>query len=169
LDAARLTEQVERDLLDQLHELTPVEFEQRCAVYLQVLGCEDAVVIGAASAGSLGDGGIDVTGTLNLHGLPPVRLAVQAKRVTGGVGPNIVTQLRGTVGPGTQSMVITTGHFTRAAREEATRPGRPPVRLVDGLELAHVLATSGVGVRPTSLTLLRLDVSDLRSRLPENA
>ena len=168
LDAARLTEQVERDLLDHLHELTPVEFEQLCAVYLQVLGCEDAVVIGAASAGSLGDGGIDVTGTLNLPGLPPVRLAVQAKRVTGGVGPNIVTQLRGSVGPGTQPMVITTGHFTRAAREEATRPDRPPVRLVDGLELAHVLATSGVGVRPTSLTLLRLDVSDLLSRLPEN-
>jgi len=65
-------------------------------------------------------------------------------------------------------MVITTGHFTGAAREEATRPDRPPVRLVDGLELAHVLATSGVGVRPTSLTLLRLDVSDLLSRLPEN-
>lgn len=168
LDAARLTEQVERDLLDHLHQLTPVEFEQLCAVYLQVLGCEDAIVIGAASAGSLGDGGIDVTGTLNLPGLPPVRLAVQAKRITGSVAPNIVTQLRGSVGPGIQPMVITTGHFTGAARDEATRPDRPPVRLVDGLELAHVLATNGVGVKPTSLTLPRLDVSDLLSKLPKN-
>ena len=169
LDAARLTEQVERDLLDCARDLTPAEFESLCAVYLQVLGCEDAAVVGAATAGSHGDGGIDVTGTLNLPGLPPVQLAVQAKRVTGGVGPNVVTQLRGSVGPGTQPMVITTGHFTRAAREEATRPGRPPVRLVDGLELAHVLARNGVGVRPTSLTLLRLNASDLRTRLPENA
>lgn len=169
LDALRLTEQVESDLLDHLRELTPLEFEQLCAVYLQVLGCEDAVVVGAATAGSLGDGGIDVTGTLNLPGLPPVRLAVQAKRVAGGVPPNVVTQLRGSVGPGTQPMVITTGHFTRAAREEAMRPGRPPVRLVDGLELAHVLATNGVGVKPTSLTLLRLDVSNLRSKLTGNA
>lgn len=94
-----------------------------------------------------------------------MRLAVQAKRVTGGVSSNIVTQLRGSVGPGTQPMVITTGHFTKAARDEAARAGRPPVRLVDGLELAHVLATSGVGVRPTSLTLLRLDVPELRSSL----
>lgn len=167
LDAARLTEQVEADLLEQLYELNHAEFEQLCAVYLQELGCEDAVVIGAATAGSLGDGGIDVTGTLNLPGLPPVRLAVQAKRVAGGVGPHIVTQLRGSVSPGTQPMVITTGHFTKAAREEAARPDRPPVRLVDGLELAHVLAASGVGVRPTSLTLLRLDMASLRTRLQE--
>jgi hypothetical protein len=168
LDAARLTEQVERDLLEELHGLTPELFEQVCAVYLQVLGCEDAVVVGAATAGSLGDGGIDVTGTLNLPGLPPVLLAVQAKRTRGGVGPRVVTQLRGSVGPGTQPMVITTGHFTKAARVEATRSDRPPVRLVDGLELAHVLAANGVGVKPTSLTLLRLDMTDLRSRLPED-
>src|SRR4029079_12556533 len=97
----------------------------------------------------------------NLPGLPPVLLTVQAKRTKGGVGPHVVTQLRGSVGPGVQPMVITTGHFTKAARIEATRPDRPPVRLIDGLELAHVLASSGVGVRPTSLTLLRLDVADL--------
>jgi hypothetical protein len=30
------------------------------------------------------------------------------------------------------------------------------------------LASNGVGVRPTPLTLLRLDVSNLRSKLPEN-
>ena len=89
LDATRLTEQVESDLLDHLRDLTPLEFEHLCAVYLQVLGCEDAVVVGAAAAGSLGDGGVDVTGTLNLPGLPPVRLAVQAKRVAGGVPPNV--------------------------------------------------------------------------------
>jgi restriction endonuclease Mrr len=168
LEATRLTEQIEGDLLHALHRLTPNEFEQLCGVYLQVLGCEDAVVIGAATAGSLGDGGVDVTGTLDLPGLPPVRLAVQAKRVTGGVGPHVVTQLRGSVGPGTQPMVITTGHFTKAARKEAIRPDRPAVRLVDGLELAHVLASNGVGVRPTSLTLLRLDLADLRSRLIED-
>jgi Restriction endonuclease len=71
-----------------------------CAPYLRALGCEDVKVIGAATAGSLGDGGIDVTGTLAQPGLPAVRLAVQAKRVTGGVGPSVVTQLRGSVPPG---------------------------------------------------------------------
>lgn len=165
LDVVRLTEQVEQDLLEQLLLLDPAEFEHLCALYLQFLGCQDAAVVGAATAGSLGDGGIDVTGTLDLPGLPLVRLAVQAKRVTGGVGPNVVTQLRGSVGPGTQPMVITTGHFTKAAREEAKRPDRPAVRLVDGLELASVLAAHGIGVKRTSLTLPRLDVADLRNKL----
>jgi predicted Mrr-cat superfamily restriction endonuclease len=167
LDVLRLTEQVERDLLEQLHELSHVEFEQLCAVYLQTLGCEDAAVVGAATAGSLGDGGIDVMGTLDQPGLPLVRLAVQAKRTSGGVGPNVVTQLRGSVGPGTQPMVITTGHFTKAAREEARRSDRPGVRLVDGLELAHVLATNAIGVKRTSLMLPRLDAMDLWARLTE--
>jgi hypothetical protein len=169
LDAVRLAERVESDLLHEIHQLTHVEFERLCAVYLQILGCEDAAVVGAATAGSLGDGGIDVAGTLDLPGLPPVRLAVQAKRVSGGVGPNVVTQLRGSVGPGTQPMVITTGHFTKAAREEAQRPDRPAVRLIDGPELAHVLATNGVGVRPTSLILPRLDIADLYARLNADA
>ena len=63
LDAARITEQVERDLLEHLCELPPSRFEELCALYLRALGCEDVKVIGAATAGSLGDGGMDVTGT----------------------------------------------------------------------------------------------------------
>lgn len=169
LDAARLTEKVEGELLEALHQLDHVEFERLCAIYLQTLGCEDATVVGAATQGSLGDGGVDIRGTLELPGLPPVKLAVQAKRVAGGVGPNVITQLRGSVGPGTQPMVITTGHFTKSAREEAQRPDRPAVRLVDGIELAHVLAANGIGVRPTTLTLSRLDVADLTARLEEDS
>jgi HJR/Mrr/RecB family endonuclease len=73
---------------------------------------------------------MDVTGTLAQAGLPAVRLAVQAKRVTGGVGPNVVTQLRGSIPPGTYGIVITTGHFTRAAVKEADRADRNAIKLV---------------------------------------
>ncbi|MFC5268697.1 restriction endonuclease [Kribbella qitaiheensis] len=165
LDIVRLTEQVERDLLHELQSLSPLEFEEICALYLQVLGCDDALVVGAATAGTLGDGGIDVIGTLDRPGLPAIRLAVQAKRVSGGVGPNVVTQLRGSLGPGTYGMVITTGHFTKSAQEEANRSDRPQVRLVDGPELAHVLATNGIGVKSSAIALPRLDVSSLRAHL----
>ena len=79
----------------------PPRFEELCALYLRVLGCEDVKVVGAATAGSLGDRGMDVTGTLAQAGLPAVRLAVQAKRIIGRVGPNVVTQLRGSIPPGT--------------------------------------------------------------------
>jgi hypothetical protein len=41
---------------------------------------------------------MDATGTLAQAGL----LAVQAKRVTGGVGPHVVSQLRGSIPPGSR-------------------------------------------------------------------
>ena len=165
LDAARIAEQVERDLLEHLRGLSPARFEELCALYLRVLGCEDVTVVGAAAAGSLGDGGMDVTGTLAQAGLPAVRLAVQAKRVTGGVGPSVVTQLRGSIPPGTYGIVITTGHFTRAAIAEAGRADRNTIKLVDGPELAHVLADSGIGVKNTTISVRRLDTGALIERL----
>ena len=165
LDAARIAEQVEQDLLEHLRGLSPARFEELCALYLRVLGCEDVKVVGAATAGSLGDGGMDVTGTLAQAGLPAVRLAVQAKRVTGGVGPNVVTQLRGSIPPGTYGIVITTGHFTRAAIAEADRADRNTIKLVDGPELAHVLAESGIGVKSTTISVPRLDIGALEERL----
>ena len=165
LDAARIAEQVERDLLEHVRSMPPARFEELCALYLRVLGCEDVKVVGAATAGSLGDGGMDVTGTLAQAGLPAVRLAVQAKRVAGGVGPNVVTQLRGCIAPGTYGIVITTGHFTRAAIAEAGRTDRNTIKLVDGPELAHVLAENGIGVKTTKISVLRLDIEALKQRL----
>jgi len=129
------------------------------------LGCEDVSVVGAATKGSLGDGGIDVTGTLNRPGLPAIRLDVQAKCTSGGVGPQVITQLRGSIGPGSYGMVITTGHFTKSAREESSRLDRSSIRLVDGPELAHVLAVNGIGVGTSALALVRLDLQGLRDKL----
>jgi predicted Mrr-cat superfamily restriction endonuclease len=165
LDAARIVQHVERDLLEHLRGLSPSQFEELCALYLRVLGCEDVKVVGAATAGSLGDQGIDVIGTLTQPGLPLVRLAVQAKRVTGGVGPGVVTQLRGSIPPGSYGIIITTGHFTRAAIAEADRTDRNKIKLVDGPELAHVLADSGIGVKSTTISVPRLDVAALNNRL----
>jgi len=99
LDAKRIAEQVECNLLEHVRAMPHARFEELCAPYLRMLGCEDVKVVGAAAAGSLGDGGMDVTGTLAQAGLPAVRLAVQAKRVSGGVGPSVVTQLRGSIPP----------------------------------------------------------------------
>lgn len=165
LDAKRIAEQVERDLLEHLRSMPPARFEELCALYLRALGCEDVKVVGAATAGSLGDGGMDVTGTLAQAGLPAVRLAVQAKRVNGGVGPSVVTQLRGSIPPGTYGIVITTGRFTRAAITEAGRADRNAIKLVDGPELAHVLAENNIGVKNTTISVPRLDTGALNQRL----
>ena len=165
VDVALIAGHIERDLLAYLQKLSPARFEELCALYLRVLGCEDVKVVGAATARSLGDRGMDVTGTLSQPGLPPIRLAVQAKRTPGGVGPHVVTQLRGSIPPGSYGIVITTGHFTRAAIAEASRSDRNAIKLVDGPELAHVLADSGIGVKKTSITVPRLDITALNDRL----
>jgi hypothetical protein len=165
LDAARIVEHVERDLLEHLRGLPPARFEDLCALYLRALGCDDVAVVGAATAGSLGDQGIDVIGTLARPGLPAVRLAVQAKRVAGGVGPSVVTQLRGSIPPGAYGVIITTGHFTRAAIAEAGRADRNRIKLVDGPELAQVLVDSGIGVKNKTISVPRLDIAALNDQL----
>jgi len=164
-DIVRLTEAVERDLLEHLRSLSHVEFEEVCALYLRSVGCEEVAVVGAATAGSLGDGGIDVTGTLEQPGLPSVRLAVQAKNVAGGVGPSVVTQLRGSVAAGTYGMIITTGHFTKSAVAEAARTDRTQIRLIDGIELSRLLMDQGNGVKKKPVHLPTLDVSGLSAAL----
>jgi restriction endonuclease Mrr len=77
----------------------------------------------------------------------------------------VVTQLRGSIPPGTYGIVITTGHFTRAAIAEASRSDRNAIKLVDGPELAHVLADSGIGVKKTTIYVHRLDIAALNERL----
>ena len=78
----------------------------------------------------------------------------------------MVTQLGGSIPPGTYGIVVTTGHFTRAAAiTEAGRADRNASRLVDGPELAHVLAESGIGVKKTAIYVHRLDIEALDDQL----
>ena len=165
LDVQRLSDLVEQDLLAHLRTLGHIEFEEVCALFLRAMGCDDVRVVGAATSGSLGDGGIDVTARLHQAGLPEVPLAVQAKNVGGGVGPSVVTQLRGSLPAGAYGMIITTGHFTRSAAHEAARTDRTQIRLVDGLELAKLLVEKGIGVRKKLVSLNSLDPGGLRDAL----
>ena len=79
LDAARLTEQVERDLLDHLHALSPLAFEQ----LLRRSTCRslDARTRPWSVPPQRGPSETEAStsqGPWNLPGLPPIRLAVQA-------------------------------------------------------------------------------------------
>ena len=44
-------------------------------------------------------------------------------------------------------MFITTGVFTRAAKEEASNPGKQQIDLIDGEEFINKIAQYGIGVR----------------------
>lgn len=50
------------------------------------------------------------------------------------------------VGRADKGLLITTGSFTQAARQEATRDGAPPIDLVDGDELAERLKDLEMGI-----------------------
>ncbi|MCY3644093.1 MAG: restriction endonuclease, partial [Acidimicrobiaceae bacterium] len=46
-----------------------------------------------------------------------------------------------------KGLLVTTGTFTRSAREESSRDGAPPVELVDGDDLCDLLKEYELGVR----------------------
>ena len=95
-----------------------------------------------------GDGGIDIRGTLVVGEVVRIRMAVQAKRWKDNVGAPVVQQVRGSLGAHEQGLIITTSNFSRRAREEAQRMDAAPVALMNGEQLAALLAEKEVGVRP---------------------
>jgi restriction system protein len=73
------------------------------------------------------------------------------QRYTGTVGPNHVRDFRGAMaGRGEKGLLLTTGTFTRAAKQEASRDGATPIELIDGQRLTELLKENGLGVQITT-------------------
>lgn len=95
-----------------------------------------------------GDGGIDVSGRIRIGGFLSFRVLVQCKRYKGSVGAEIVQKFRGAMtGRTDQGIIVTTGHFTQAAKREATRDGVPEIDLIDGEQLIDKLKELSLGVK----------------------
>ena len=107
-----------------------------------------------------GDGGVDVRGTLVVGDVVRVRMAVQAKRWQNNVGTPVVQQVRGSLGAHEQGLIITTSDFTSGARMEAARADASPVALMNGEQLAVLLAENEVGVQRNEHILLMLEEPD---------
>ena len=130
------------DALKQSLGDSPAEFEKLVATLLTTMGFEDVDLTPIGS-----DGGIDVRGTLVVGDTIRIRMAVQAKRWKANVGAPVVQQLRGSLSVHEQGLIITTSGFTRTARQEASRRDASPVALMDGKQLARLLAEYEIGVR----------------------
>ena len=133
-------ERVEKGLhalvLERLLELDADEFEILVAELLTALGFE------AEKTGRTGDGGVDVEGTLTVHGFASVDLRVQVKRykLTSSIGPKAVKEFRASVPDKAQGAFVTTSGYTEKAREEAEREGFKRIGLIDGGQLVDILA-----------------------------
>ena len=130
------------DLLTVLRDLPPATFERLCQRLLRESGFVEVRVTGQS-----GDGGIDGVGIVRLSGLLSFPILFQCKRYHGSVGPGVIRDFRGAmIGRADRGLVLTTGTFSREARQEATRDGAPPIDLVDGEQFLDKLKELGLGV-----------------------
>lgn len=126
-------EKIRDIVLSGLLDLDGKEFEVFIGHLLQAIGLTAEVTQYVA------DKGIDINGILDAEGLANITLRVQVKRVKNSIGNKAVLALRGTLSQGEQACLITTSTFTSQAIEEAQAPGKIPVRLIDGNDLAGIV------------------------------
>ena len=132
------------ELLERLQAMPPDAFERLAQRLLREAGFHNVEVLGKT-----GDGGIDGVGVYRLY-LVSFPTYFQCKRYRGAVPSKEVRDFRGAMtGRGDKGLLITTGSFTRGAREESTRDGAPPIDLVNGDDLCGLLKEYRLGVEVT--------------------
>ena len=149
-------DRTKQELLVQLGDIDPGTFEELIGELLERIGFEDVEVTKRS-----GDGGIDVRGILTVGGVTRVKTAIQVKRWANNVPDRIVRELRGSIGPAEQGLIITTSRFTKAAIKEAEMTERAPVALINGELLVELLAEHEIGVKRESRPVLQLDETTL--------
>ncbi len=128
-------------LLQILQSLPPATFERLCQRVLRESGLADVEVLGKS-----GDGGIDGRGVLRM-GLLTFSVAFQSKRYRDAVASDQVRNFRGAIaGRADKALLITTGRFTRDAKQEASRDGVTTIDLIDGEGLCNLLKELHLGV-----------------------
>lgn len=125
-----------------LQNLDPYAFERLSQRLLRECGFSDVQVTKRS-----GDGGIDGTGKLRIQGIFSFNVAFQCKRYKGQVGAGAIRDFRGSLGTNIEKgVLITTGAFTKAAKDEASSEGKRLIDLMDGEELINKLAEYGIGL-----------------------
>lgn len=126
-----------------LHSMNPFAFERLSQLLLRECGFSQVTV-----TKKTGDGGIDGTGKLRINGIFSFNVAFQCKRFIGSVTPGDIRDFRGSLTTDIEKGVfITTGSFTKAAREEASNAGKQQIDLIDGEEFINKLIEYRLGVR----------------------
>lgn len=132
----------EEELIELLKSIEPDAFERLSQRLLRELGFINVEVTGKS-----GDGGIDGVGVIKLGGVLSFHVVFQCKRYTGSVSSGAIRDFRGAmIGRADKGLFITTGTFTRDAKQEAQRDGAPPIDLIDGNAFAEHLKDLRLGV-----------------------
>lgn len=130
-------------LSDILQSMDPYGFERLAQRVLRECGFSEVEVTKKS-----GDGGIDGTGKLKINGIFSFNVAFQCKRYGGLVGAPAIRDFRGSLTTNIEKgVLITTGTFSKAAKEEAASPGKQQIDLIDGEGFITLLAEYGIGVK----------------------
>ncbi|MEZ5106427.1 MAG: restriction endonuclease, partial [Draconibacterium sp.] len=106
--------------------------------------------------GGSGDQGIDGLGLVKLNDVVSLNIVFQCKRYKDSVAPHHVRDFRGAMqGRGEKGLIITTGRFTKEAKNEANRDGVTPIELIDGERLVELFEKYQLGLRP--ITVYEID------------
>lgn len=149
---------------DRLHrvlteKLEPEAFERLTQRMLRQSGFVEVEVTQRSS-----DGGIDGTGIIQLNGLLSFHVVFQCKRYQGSVSVGEIRDFRGAmVGRADKGLFITTGTFTREAKEEAKRDGATPIDLIDGEDFMEKLRDLELGVETEMVEKVSIDREWLQS------
>lgn len=151
IDAPEELEPWKTELADTLHNMNPYAFERLAMLLLRECGFSQVRVTKKS-----GDGGIDGTGKWRINGIFSFNVAFQCKRYTGSVSAGDIRDFRGSLTADIEKGIfITTGTFTRAAREEASNAGKQQIDLIDGTEFIEKLIEYRLGV--TEKTIYEVD------------
>ena len=133
-------------LAEILQSMNPYGFERLTQRVLRECGLTPVEVTKTS-----GDGGIEGTGKLKINGIFSFNVAFQCKRYSGVVGAPDIRDFRGSLTTNIEKgLFITTGTFSKAAREEACSPGKQQIDLLDGEEFINKLTEYEIGVHPVT-------------------
>ncbi len=140
-------------LATTLQTMEPYGFERLTQRVLRECGFSQVEVTKKS-----GDGGIDGTGKLKINGIFSFNVAFQCKRYSGVVGAPDIRDFRGSLTTSIEKgLFITTGTFSKAAREEACSPGKQQIDLLDGEEFINKLTEYEIGVHPITTYIIDED------------
>lgn len=140
-----------------LGEMDPFQLEHLVKRLLEELGYEDVEV-----TSKTGDKGVDVTAEIEL-GITRVREVIQVKRQKSNIGRPILNELRGSLPffRAVRGSIITTGGFSKQAKDAAFYPGAAPITLIDGERLLDLLIKHDIGVRSREISIIEFDRDSL--------
>ena len=132
-------------LANVLQNMNPFGFERLTQRILRSCGFTQVEV-----TQKTGDGGIDGYGKWKMGGIFTFNVAFQCKRYKDAhaVTAEDIRGFRGSLTTDIEKGIfVTTGAFTKAAKDESSKPGKKQIDLIDGEALIDLIAENSIGVK----------------------